>query len=83
LKPYKTEQSNNQVRQAVRTANDYFSTHISTGWKYLSNDEFTQDICRICNISYNMAAKVTWFIRSDAGRDLKALQTWGFNKHTA
>lgn len=84
MKPYKTKEMNDKVREAVRTANEYFETHPSVWRKYLTNDEFTLDICHICNVPYSIAKRVTWFVRrSSYERDQKALKEWGFNKYTA
>jgi len=83
MKPYKTKEMNDKVRETVRRVNEYFDAHPSVGRKYLTNDEFTLDICHICDVSYSVAKRVTWFIRSDGERDQKALKEWGFNKHTA
>ena len=83
MRPYKTKDLNEKVKKAVRKANDYFSANPDASRKYLSNDEFTLDITRICGIPHSIAKRVTWFIRSDGARDEKALAEWGFNKHTA
>lgn len=83
MKPYKTKEMNDKVRETVRKANEYFNTHLSVGRKYLSNDEFTLDICHICNVTYSIAKRATWFIRSNYERDQKALKEWGFNRYTA
>ena len=83
MKPYKTKEMNDKVRNAVHTAKEYFRKNPSAHRKYLTNDEFTLDICHICNVSYSIAKRVTWFIRSDGYRDQIALNLWGFNKHTA
>ena len=83
MKPYKTKEMNDKVRNAVHTAEAYFQKNPSSQRKYLTNDEFAYDICHICNVPYSIAKRVTWFIRSDGYRDQIALDLWGFNKHTA
>ena len=83
MKPYKTEKYNTMVRENVRKMEDYCNSHPSCTRKYLSNDEFTADVCTLFNIPYSIAKRVTWFIRADGKRDEEALILWGFNRHTA
>ena len=83
MKPYKTKKANTKVRTAVNYANAWLIKHPSVGRKYLSNEEFTFDMAKICNVSYNMAKRVTWFVRADGARDAIATKIWGFNQHTA
>ena len=80
---YKNKELNNQLREAVYKIEKYCDDHPDIRRKYLSNDEFTQDVMRICNIPHGMASKVTWFVRGDAQRDEYALKSFGFNKYTA
>ena len=83
MKPYKTEKMNNKVREAVHYAHNWLVKHPSISRKYLSKDEFIMDIANLCNVTYNMAERITWIVRADAYCDEQAIKIWGFNKHTA
>ena len=83
MKPYKTEKMNNKVREAVRYAYNWLVKHPSISRKYLSKDEFVVDMANLCDVTYSMAERITWIVRSDGYRDEEALRIWGFNKHTA
>ena len=72
---------NIEVMEAVKTAKEYFAIYPSVSRKYLSNDEFMLDVAHICNTSYGIAKRVTWFVRADGARDAEALKEWGFNQH--
>lgn len=85
MKPYKTKELNDKVRETVKNFQKYWDAHsyYACQARYLSNDEFTLDICHICDVPYSIAKRATWFIRSNYDRDQKALEEWGFNRYTA
>ena len=83
MKPYKTKEMNDKVREAVRTAREYCDSHPDCSRRYLSNEEFSLDMCHICNVPLSIGKRVPWFLRSDGARDEKAMALWGFNQYTA
>ncbi len=89
MKPYKTAEANDKVRNAVRFMRNYITEHRSISRSYYDSDEYTWFVFGVCkdnNLdidSLGMAKKVAWFIRADGARDQKALEIWGFNQYTA